>query len=170
MNRHIIPVLGTLWTLLFAALVLWLYAAAPASVSEAATRVSESARLATGTYEIDDARFRAGLEAFRREDYPAARDEWRQADPAARDAVTQFYIAYSFYREGWGRLYNDDALFARALEAVDRADQLASPNTFPVADDNLSLRSPAELRTELRGGTTRTWGDLNPLKVIRERK
>jgi len=40
-----------------------------------------------------------------------ARDFFQKADPENRDAKTQYYIAYSYYRQGWGKLYNDDALF-----------------------------------------------------------
>jgi len=170
MNRKIIPIVGATWTLLFAFFIVWLYATAPASLREVATQARDSARLASGTYEIDGARFRLGLEAFRRDAFEAARDEWRQADPAARDARTQFYIAYSFYRQGWGRLFNDDALFNSALETVNRVDTLETSGAFPIQDDNLALRTPAELRAELQAGVTQTWGDLNPLKVIRERK
>jgi hypothetical protein len=170
MTRKIIPIIGATWTLALAFFIVWLYVSAPASLREVATQARDTARLTTGTYEIDDARFRQGLEAFRRENFEAARDEWRQADPATRDARTQFYIAYSLYRQGWGRLFNDDALFNSALETVNRIDALDNSNTFPIQDDNLALRTPAELRAELQAGTTQTWGDLNPLKVIRERK
>ena len=31
------------------------------------------------------------------------------------------YVAYSFYREGWGRVYHDDRLYAAGLAVVDRA-------------------------------------------------
>ena len=57
-----------------------------------------------------------------------------RADPAGRDALTQFYIAYTYYRQGWGRVYNDDALFKNGLEAVDRAIALA-PDHRLVVDD-----------------------------------
>lgn len=162
--------LGALWTILFACLVVWLYAAAPASVGDAVTQARDAVRVASGTYRADPMRVRAGIELFRQDQFAAARDEWLAADPAGRDPVVQFYVAYSFYREGWGRLYNDDKLFARSLEVLDVADAHADANTFPVADDNLKLHTPAELRAELRAGTERTWSDLNPLKALRERK
>lgn len=169
-NRSLMPALGALWTLLFACLIVWLYAAAPASVGDAVTQARDAVRVASGTYSVDAARFQAGIELFRREQFAAARDEWLAADPARRDPRVQFYIAYSFYREGWGRLYNDDELFAKSLEALDRVDALAGADTFPVADVDLKLRTPAELRAELRAGVERTWGDFNPLKALRERK
>jgi hypothetical protein len=56
---------------------------------------------------VDQEKFNAALALFRREQFRAARDEWNRADPAQGDARTQFYIAYPFYREGWGRIYYD---------------------------------------------------------------
>ena len=44
-----------------------------------------------------------------------------RADPAERNPQRQFYIAYSFYRQGWGRLYHDDALYRQGLQVLDRA-------------------------------------------------
>src|SRR5678809_902850 len=101
MYRRLIPLLGIAWTLFYALVIVWLYTTAPRSVVEIRTGAS----VATGTYEVDNARFEAGRELFRREQYRAARDEWGRADPAKRDARTQFYSAYAFYREGWGRVY-----------------------------------------------------------------
>jgi hypothetical protein len=107
---------------------------------------------------------------FRREQFRAARDEWGRADPAQRDARTQFYIAYAFYREGWGRIYNDDALFRQGLEAAGRAIALAPQGTLTVDDPDLRIHTAAELKAELEQGTERSLGDLNPLRVLRERK
>ena len=166
MRRGLIQSLGIAWTLLYAALVVWLYAAAPRTFAELRTEASA----AVGAYEVDRARFDAARELFRREQYRAARDEWQRADPARRDAATQFYVAYSFYREGWGRLYNDDALFRAGLEAVNRAIQLAPGGALAVEDPELKIKSAAELKAEFERGTERDWGDLNPAKVFRERK
>lgn len=166
MNRRLIPAVGVAWTLVYAVVIVWLYATAPRSVAEIRT----SASVAAGTYEVDRARFEAGRELFRREQYRAARDEWSRADPAQRDARTQFYTAYAFYREGWGRVYNDDALFRKGLEAVERVISL-SPQGALVADDpDLKIRSAAELKSELQQGAERSWSDINPTKVFRERK
>jgi hypothetical protein len=166
MRRRLIQSLGVAWTLLYAAFVVWLYSAAPRSFAEMRTEASA----AVGTYEVDRARFDAARELFLREQYRAARDEWGRADPARRDAVTQFYIAYSFYREGWGRFYNDDALFRAGIEAVNRAISLAPAGALAVEDPDLKIRTAAELKAELERGTERDWGDLNPAKVFRERK
>jgi hypothetical protein len=107
---------------------------------------------------------------FIREQYRAARVEWERADPARRDARTQFYVAYSFYRQGWGRVYNDDALFRRGLEAVNLAIDLSKDAPLSVEDAELKMHTAAELKAELERGLERTADDLNPLKVFRERK
>jgi hypothetical protein len=166
MRRRLIQSLAVAWTLLYAAFVVWLYSTAPRSFAEMRTE----ATAAVGAYEVDRARFDVARELFRREQYRAARDEWGRADPARRDAATQFYIAYSFYREGWGRLYNDDALFRAGLEAVGRAISLAPGGALAVEDPELRIKTAAELKAELEHGTERDWGDLNPAKVFRERK
>ncbi|MGH9941258.1 MAG: hypothetical protein ACRD9R_02735 [Pyrinomonadaceae bacterium] len=165
-RETLIPTLGIAWTLVYAAFVVWLYAIAPRTIREMTTEASA----AVGTYQIDQARFDAALDLFRREQYRAARDEWLRADPARRDARTQFYVAYSFYREGWGRLYNDDALFRQGIEAVNHAISLAPDGALVVDDADLKMRTAAELKAELEQGVERSWDDLNPLKVARERK
>ena len=107
---------------------------------------------------------------FRRDQFRAARDEWAGADPALKDARTQFYIAYAFYREGWGRTYYDDALFKQGLEAVNRAITLAPNGSLTVDDPELQMHTAAELKVEFEQGTERSWDDLNPLGVFRKRK
>jgi hypothetical protein len=165
-TQRLIPALGVAWTLLYAAFVLWLYATAPQSIRDVTTQAS----VAAGTYQIDRARFNAGRELFLREQYAAARVEWERADPARRDARTQFYVAYSFYRQGWGRVYNDDTLFRQGLDAADRAVNLSTGAPLDVDDGELKIHSAAELKAELEKGLERTVDDLNPLKVFRERK
>jgi hypothetical protein len=166
MRRRLIQWVGIAWTIIYASLVVWTYATAPQSVRDVATGAS----VAAGTYEVDRARFDAGRALFLREQYAAARDEWERADPARRDARTQFYVAYAFYRQGWGRVYNDDALFRQGLESVERAISLSADAPLEVEDPELKIHSAAELKAELRKGTERSADDLNPLKVFRERK
>jgi hypothetical protein len=166
MRQRLIQSVGIAWTILYAALVVWLYAAAPQSIAEVQTQAS----VAAGTYEVDRARFDAGRELFLREQYRAARVEWERADPARRDPRTQFYVAYSFYREGWGRVYNDDALFRQGLAAADLANTLSPNAPLNVEDPELKIKTVAELKAELESGLERTAEDFNPLKVFRERK
>ena len=166
MQHKLIQSVGIAWTVLYAAFIIWVYATEPRTFKEVATNTE----VAAGTYQVDEQRFEAALALFRREQYRAARDEWERADPAKKDARTQFYIAYAFYREGWGRVYNDDALFKQGLEAVSRAISLAPNSTLIVDDADLKIHNAAELKAELEHGMERSWTDLNPLKVLRERK
>ncbi len=155
-----------MWTLLFAAFIIWLYAAQPKTVSEVATKAS----VAAGTYQVDEARFEAGRDLFRRGQYSAARDEWGRADPERRDARVQFYTAYAFYRQGWGRFHNDDEMFRRGIEAADLAMRLAPEGALRIDDPDLKIHSAAELKAEMEKGTQTTIDDLNPLRVFGERK
>ena len=165
MRESFFPGLGIVSTLAYGAAIAWLYATAPRSLGEVAT----GARVAAGTYQVDAARFDAGLRLFRAEQFRAARDEWGRADPARRDPRTQFYMAYAFYREGWGRLYKDDALYRQGIEAVDRAIAL-SPVPLTVTDPTLQMHAAAELKAELEKGTERRMDDLNPMKLLEPRK
>src|SRR5688572_1409926 len=165
MRQKAVQVLGLAITFLYAALIVWLYATEPRSFKEVAT----GAQVATGTYQVDQAKFNAALALFHREQFRAARDEWQRADPAQSDPKTQFYIAYAFYREGWGRVYYDQNLFKQGLEAVNRAITL-SPVPLTVHDENLQMRTAAELKAELEQGTERSLSDLNPVEAMRKRK
>ena len=157
---------GLVLTVAYAALIIWVYATEPRSFKE----VANSAQVAAGTYEINQEKFDSALDLFRREQFRAARDQWHLADPAQGDARTQFYIAYSFYREGWGRVYYDQDLFKQGLEAANRAIALSASGPATVDDPNLQMHTAAELKTELEQGIERSWGDVNPLKVLRTRK
>jgi len=166
MRSRFIQVAGLVATLSYAVFIVWLYATEPRSLKE----VTTSAAVAAGTYQINQEKFSSALDLFRREQFRAARVEWQLADPAQGDARTQFYIAYSFYREGWGRVYFDQELFKQGLEAVNRAITLASSTSLNVDDPNLQMHTPAELKAELEQGTEQSWRDMNPLKVLRTRK
>ena len=166
MRRNFIQIVGIAWTLLYGAFIIWIYVTEPRTLADLTTQAS----VVAGTYAIDEARFDAARELFRREQYRAAREEWQRADPGQRDARTQFYIAYAYYREGWGRIYNDATLFQQGLDAVNRALALAPGNALTVDDPDLKIHSAAELKAELETGLERNWSDLNPLKVLRQRK
>jgi tetratricopeptide (TPR) repeat protein len=165
MKQRWIQITGLALSLVYAVAIIWLYATEPRNFKEVAT----GAQVAAGTYQIDQEKFNAALTLFRREQFRAARDEWQRADSASSDPKTQFYIAYSFYREGWGRVYHDQDLFKQGVEAVNRAIALSS-SPLTIDDESLQLHTAAELKAELEQGTERTWGDVNPLKVLRTRK
>lgn len=175
MKEKHIQILGICLTSIYGLFVAWLYIAAPKSLAEMPSKAQQtiekattSAQVITNTYEIDRAKFDEGLTAFRQDNFILARDAFSKADTERRDARTQFYIAYSFYRQGWGRISNDDALFRQGLEAVNHV--IVLDNDFKSDDANLNLKTPVELKAEIEQGLQVTAEDFNPLKVFRERK
>jgi hypothetical protein len=161
-----IRIAGALFAGAYAAFIVWIYAAQPRTVAEVTGGLAAS----VGAYRIDQQAFDDGRRFFERDQFEEARAAFARADPAQRDALTQFYIAYAYYRQGWGRLYNDDALFKQGLEAVDRAIALAPNGRLVVEDPALGMKSADELRAELQRGLVRDASDLNPLRVLERRK
>jgi tetratricopeptide (TPR) repeat protein len=157
---------GLAGSAVYAAFLGWLFVSQPQTVAD----VTGGLTAAVGAYRVDPQAFADGLAFFRRDQFVEARAALERADPAARDARTQFYIAYSFYRQGWSRFYRDDALYARGLEAVDRAIALAPDGRLVIDDDDLGMRSADELRAELQAGLTREPSDFNPLRALESRK
>jgi hypothetical protein len=172
--KHI-QILGTAVSLVYFGFIAFLYLAEPRSLGDITTKAATTIQNAAtkgsviaGTYQVDQAKFDEALRLFRQDNFIAARDAFQKADPEQRDARTQYYIAYSYYRQGWGRVSNDDELFATGLKQLDVVDRL-DPN-FVSTDDDLKLKRPAELRHEFEEGLRVTAGDFNPLKLVRERK
>ena len=97
-----------------------------------------------GAYRVNEQAFADGLRFFRNDQFIEARMAFERADPAVRDARTQFYIAYSYYREGWGRLYHDDQLSTEGLLAIDRAKALAPDGRLVVDDADLRMHIAEE--------------------------
>lgn len=175
MKEKYIQILSLLLVAVFGFFVVWLYWAAPKNLEEVSIKAKETIETATtksqvitGLYEIDGAKFDEGLKAFRADNFIAARSFFENADPERRDAKTQFYIAYSFYRQGFGKLYNDDELFKKGLEQTNRV--ILIDKNFKSDDTNLLLKTPAELKNEFEEGLRVTVEDFNPLKLTRERK
>jgi len=123
-----------------------------------------------GVYRVDQQAFDEGLELFRRDQFVASRAAFDRADPAQRDARTQFYIAYAYYRSGWGRLYSDNEMFAQGIDRVDRAIDLAPGGRLVVDDAGLDIHTPEELKSELAAGLQTDASDFNPMRVFRKRK
>ncbi len=173
-ERHI-QILGIVLGAFYAIFIAWLYLVEPKSIEEVPAKAQESienvttkTQIAIGTYEIDRAKFNEGLAAFRQDNFIVARDNFEKSDPERRDAQTQFYIAYSFYRQGFGRVSNDDALFKQGLEQMNRV--IALDKNFKSGDADLQLKTPIELKNEFEEGLKVTATDFNPFKVLRERK
>jgi hypothetical protein len=150
----------------YAAIIAWLFASQPQTISEVTGGLSS----VVGVYRVDERAFGDGLRFFRNDQFVEARLAWQRADPARRDARTQFYIAYSFYREGWGRLYHDDRLYAAGLVALDRAFALAPEGRLVVDDPELGMRTAEELKAQLEAGLRRDASDFNPMRLLRERQ
>ena len=165
---------GLILTVVYGLFVVWIYWAAPKSVGEVTVKARETleqaaneAKAATGTYEVDSEKFSRGLTAFRADNFVLARDLFEQADPKGIDPKTQYYIAYSFYRQGWGRFSNDDELFKQGLEQVEKV--IALDREYKADDPGLKLKYPVELKKELEDGLKITADDFNPLRLTRER-
>jgi hypothetical protein len=150
----------------YAATIGWLYARQPQTLAQ----VTGGLASVVGAYRIDQQAFDDGLRFFRADQFVEARAAFARADSAERDARTQFYIAYSYYRQGWGRVYSDDTLFSQGVTTVDKAIALAPGGRLVVDDPDLQMHSADELRAELQSGLTREVSDFNPLKVFRKRK
>ena len=157
---------GLGFTLVYAALIGWLFARQPQTVAQITGGLAST----VGVYSVDRQAFADGIRFFRNDQFVEARMAFTRADPAIRDARTQFYIAYSYYRQGWGRVYHDDALYVDGVAAVDRAIALAPGGRLVVDDDNLQMRTGEELKAELEAGQRRDASDFNPMRVLQERK
>ena len=157
---------GLALSLVYAGVIVWLYSAQPQTMAE----VTGGLAAGIGAYRIDERAFADGLAFFRKDQFDEARAAFERADPAQRDGRTQFYIAYSYYRQGWGRVYHDDELFKKGLERIERAIVAAPDHRIVVDDGNLGMRSADELKAELERGLRREAEDFNPLKLFRERK
>lgn len=166
MREPVVRALGAAVSVVYAALIVWLTASQPQSLAEVTGGLTAS----IGAYRVDEVAFEDGLHFFHGDQFVEARAALHRADPAGRDPRTQFYIAYSYYREGWGRLSHDDELYSKGLEAMDRAIAAAPGGRIVVDDPGLQMRTADELRAELVAGTTREWSDVNPMRVFRGRK
>ena len=146
--------------------LLWLFVHQPTNLGELTGGVAAS----VGAYAINQADFALGRQFFDEDKFVEARAAFARDDPASRDARTQFFIAYSFYRQGWGRVYSDDTLFAQGLEAVNRTIALAPGGRLQVDDPGLDMTTADELKAELEQGLRRDASDFNPLRVLRKRR
>jgi hypothetical protein len=155
--------IGLVLVLSYATLIVWLYVTQPPSLAQLRGGVA----VTVGAYSIDRVSFDEGLRLFRNDQFVAARSAFARADPAQRDPMTQFYIAYSFLRQGWGRLYADDALYREGLRALERAVAVSSTGHVRVEDAALALKTTDELKAELERGLGREMPDLNRLRGAR---
>lgn len=158
--------IGLCSAVLYAALIGWVYARQPQTIAQVTGGLSD----VVGIYQVDEPSLADGLRFFRNEQFDEARMAFERADPAVRDPRVQFYVAYSYYRQGWGRLYHDNRLYREGLRALDRAVALAPGGRLVVEDPELPIKTAEELKAELEAGIRRDGSDLNPMRLFRERK
>jgi tetratricopeptide (TPR) repeat protein len=166
MSETVVRTAGLGITIVYAILIAWLFVRQPATFAEVTGGLSS----AVGAYRIDQQAFDDGMRYFRNDQFSEARAAFERADPARRDALTQFYIGYAFYREGWGRFYSDDRLFREGLEAANRAIALAPEGRLVVDEPGQEIRTADELKAELERGLVVEASDFNPARVVRPRK
>lgn len=166
MHEQVIRGAGLVLALAYASAIGWTYVRQPQTMAQ----VTGGLAAGVGAYRIDEQAFADGLAFFRNDQFVEARAAFARADPAEQDARSQFYIAYSYYRQGWGRVYSDDKLFAEGLKRAEKAIALAPSGRLVVDDPDLQMHTADELRAELESGLRRDSSDFNPLRLLRERK
>ena len=166
MQDRYVRVLGLFLAFSYAIFIVWLYVRQPQTLAE----VTGGLTATVGAYRINQQAFDDGLELFHRDQHVAARAAFERADPAEQDARTQFYIAYTYYRSGWGRLYQDNELFKKGLVHADKAIALAPGHRLVVEDSEILMHNADELRAELAEGLRVDASDFNPMRVLRQRK
>ena len=67
-------------------------------------------------------------------------------------------------------MYQDNELFKKGLERVDKAIALAPGGRLIVEDPEFYMHSADELRAELAEGLRVEASDFNPMRVFRKRK
>jgi hypothetical protein len=162
----LVRALGLATTAFYAAFIVWVYVAQPRTLVEMRGGVAAS----IGVYAVDPVAFDEGLRYFRADTFAEARRAFGRADPAERDPKTQYYIAYTYLRQGWGRFYEDDALYAQGQAALRRALAASAGGVIRVVDDpNLTITSSDELAEAFARGLKRDVSDLNPLGMLEKR-
>jgi hypothetical protein len=165
-SERVVRSAGIAMTAAYGALIGWLYLRQPQTFAQ----VTGGLTAVVGAYRIDEQAFADGVRFFHNDQFVEARLAFERADRAERDPVTQFYIAYSYYRQGWGRVYHDDDLYALGLQAVNRSLEVAPQGRVLVEDPRLGMHTGEELKAELEAGLHRELSDFNPAKLVRPRQ
>ena len=99
--------------------------------------------------QVDREAFESGRNLFHQNEFVSARLEFTRANGGQCDATTQFYAAYSYYREGCRFFLTDEELLEQGLKTVGRALAEASDGDFPVDDPGLNLETAEALKEEI---------------------
>jgi hypothetical protein len=166
MSETFVRASGLVLTAAYATFIGWLFTAQPRTMAEVRGGLTAS----IGAYRVDQTAFEEGLARFRADRFVEARAAFARADPASRDARTQYYVAYSYYRQGWHRTHHDDELFRVGLETVSRAIALAPGGWLVVEDPELWMHNGDELKVELENGLKRDLSDFDPRRLFQQRK
>lgn len=145
--------------LLYGSGIVWLYVRQPRSFEELKTQAAVEANV----YRVRQENYDEALRRFNAGEYSLAIEQFELADSARLDPPSQFYIAYSYFMLGRGRLYDDDELFRKGLGAVEQCLANAPNNIFEIDRADLEVKSANALRERLRKGLDVTGSDFNPL-------
>ena len=154
-----VQISGLVIAILYASIIGWIYVRRPQSLAELKTQASVQANL----YHISQENFDAAIKEFDAGDYNSAIGQFKLADPAEKDPSSQYYIAYSYYLLGRGRIFNDEDMFKRAIDAVNRCLDNAPNHIFETDRADLEIRNADTLRQKLVEGLKHTMPSLNPL-------
>ena len=155
---------GLVIALLYGAIILWLYVRQPRSFEELKTQAAIEANV----YRINQENFDQALKHFNANQHQVALEQFKLADPAGQDPATQFYIAYSYYLLGRGNIYDDDELFKKGMEAINRCLAHAPNNIFEIARTDLEIRNATVLQQRLKEGLESSASDFNPLNWFKK--
>jgi hypothetical protein len=154
-----VQITGLVIAVLYGLSIVWLYVRQPRSFQELKTQVA----IETNVYRIKQENFDEGVRQFNAGQHRVAIEQFELADPAQSDPASQFYIAYSYYRLGRGKIFDDDEMFKRGLAAIDRCIQSAPNNIYETERRDLEIRNAAALRQRLKEGIEVSPSDFNPL-------
>jgi tetratricopeptide (TPR) repeat protein len=157
--KRTVQITGLVIALIYGLSIIWLYVRQPRSFQELKTQVA----VETNVYRIKRENFDEALKQFNAGQYKVAIEQWKVADPAQSDPATQYYIAYSYYLLGRGKLYDDDEMFRKGLAAIERCLGSAPNNIFEIDRADLEIRNAAALRQRLKDGLEVSPSDFNPL-------
>jgi hypothetical protein len=145
-------------SLVYGASIVWLYVRQPRTFEELKTQASVEANV----YRVKQENFDEAMKHFNAGHHKVAITQFELADPARLDPATQFYIAYCYYELGRGRLFDDDAMFRKGLEVVERCLAVAPNNIYHSDRADLAIPSASALRQRLKEGLEVSGSDFNP--------